>query len=325
MKGVVFTSLAHAYRHASTSSSAFPTTAATFRVFDRNVKKLQRNRAARKVQNSRTCDYLRDEIAERLVERLGDVKRKFETVVDYGSGPGHLVKFLDPETTKKIVMVDSAGVALYRDHDVHKEDYPEFEIERILVEDEEILPFEPESNDIVMSNLALHWINDLPGVLSQIQRSLRPDGVFIGSMFGGDTLFELRSALMLAEMDVKGGFSPHISPMTDSQTLSGLLTRANFALPTVDTDEVQIEYPSMFELMKDLQGMGESNAAYSRETYLSRKVMHAAAAKYKEMYGSERGVTATFQIVNWIGWKPAEGQPQALKRGTGKKSLKEVL
>lgn len=144
-----------------------------------------------------------------------------------------------------------------------------------MVVDEEALPFDENSQEAILSSMALHWVNDLPGTLIQIRRSLKPDGVFIGAVLGGDTLFELRTSLQLAELEREGGISPRVSPMTDSQSMSSLLNRAGFALPTVDVDEVKINYPSVFELVEDLRAMGESNAVLQRCVGLARDIRRA--------------------------------------------------
>lgn len=194
-----------------------------------------------------------------------------------------------------------------------------------MVVDEERLPFEQNSVDAILSSLSLHWVNDLPGTFIQIQRSLKPDGVFLGAMLGGDTLFELRwadlrgcwlfaypallltkythrTAFQLAQQELEGGISPHVSPMTDVRDVASLLQRANFNLTTVDTDEITVNYPSMWELMRDLQAMGENNAVATKRPYLRRGTLKRAGEIYKEMYGNEDGsVPATFQIIFMVG------------------------
>uniref|UniRef100_A0A3Q4HWH9 Arginine-hydroxylase NDUFAF5, mitochondrial n=1 Tax=Neolamprologus brichardi TaxID=32507 RepID=A0A3Q4HWH9_NEOBR len=178
-----------------------------------------------------------------------------------------------------------------------------------VLADEEFLPFKENTFDLVVSSLALHWINDLPGALRQIHQVLKPDGVFIGAMVGGETLYELRCSLQLAETEREGGFSPHISPYTAVTDLGNLLGQAGFNMLTVDIDEIQVHYPGIMEVMTDLQGMGESNCAWNRKSLLHRDTILAAAAIYKEMYGSEDGsVPATFEILYMIGWKPHESQ-----------------
>ncbi|CAO3641636.1 unnamed protein product [Mucor hiemalis] len=292
-----------------------------FQVFDRKVKCLQKDRAASNVEESRTVDYLKDEIAARVADRLLDIKRDFGTVVDLGSGCGHIVKHATKDMMKKLIMCDMSEQSLNRDADVQYE----VEVERRVV-DEELLPFEENSLEAVVSSLSLNWVNDLPGSLIQIKNSLKPDGVFIGAMFGGDTLFELRTSLQLAEVERESGISPRISPMADSSDMSRILTRAGFTLTTVDVDEIQVNYPSAFELMQDLQSMGESNAVLTRRPFLKRDTLLSAAAIYKELHGHPDGtIPATFQIIYLIGWKPSESTPLPKKRGSANASLKDVL
>ncbi|KAI8924429.1 S-adenosyl-L-methionine-dependent methyltransferase [Entophlyctis helioformis] len=289
------------------------------RIFDRAAKRRQRDRAAL-APDSRQVDYLKDEIADRLMDRFLDIKRRFHTVLDLGSGCGHIIKFAEPELVKKLVMMDMSPQMLARDKDIQ---YP-VETERV-VGDEEHLPFAEETFDAVVSNLSLHWVNDLTGSLIQVRRSLKSDGAFIGAMFGGDTLFELRTAMQLAEMERTGGVAPHVSPMTDTRDVGNLLSRAGFNLTTVDIDEIVVNYPSMFELMEDLRTMGENNAIATRKHSVSKDTFMAAAATYKAIYGNEDGsIPATFQVIYMIGWKPDPSQPKPLKRGSGEISLKKL-
>ncbi|KAG9299949.1 hypothetical protein G9A89_009677 [Geosiphon pyriformis] len=305
-------------RYASTIVSEIP---GAFIVFDRVAKTRQKNRAALDMESSRQVDYLKDEVAYRIVDRLLDIKREFKTVVDLGSGSGHIIKHLDQDIVKELIMCDMSEKALERDKDIGYK----VEVERKVV-DEESLPFEENSLDAVISSLSLHWVNDLPGAFIQIRRSLKPDGVFIGALFGGDTLFELRTSLQLAETEREGGISPRVSPMTDVRDLGSLLSRAGFTLTTVDLDDIVVNYPSMFELMQDLRAMGESNAVLTRRPFLKRDTMLAAAAIYKELYGNPEGtIPATFQILYVIGWKPDVSQPKPKPRGSAQTSLKEIL
>ncbi|KIK98313.1 hypothetical protein PAXRUDRAFT_824008 [Paxillus rubicundulus Ve08.2h10] len=309
---------------ASETSFSPPTTAA-YQVFDRAVKQKQRDCAASRDsgERSKIVDYVRDEVADRMMERLLDIKRKFDTIVELGSGSGHFSKLLELDKTSKALMIDSSKKALNRDPD---EEF-EVEVERVQADEEKLLETLPRnSQEAIVSCLSLHWINDLPGVLVQIKEALRPDGLFLGAMFGGDTLFELRTALQLAETDREGGISPHVSPMTDTKDISNLLGRAGFTLLTVDTDDVRIGYPSMWELIEDLRDMGEGNAIVGRRPFMHRDTLAAASAIYKELYGNEDGsISATFQIIYMIGWKPSSSQPKPLERGSAKTSLKDVL
>ncbi|TFY79567.1 hypothetical protein EWM64_g4446 [Hericium alpestre] len=296
------------YASVSSTSTINPNTVGPFQVFDRNAKRMQKDRAATRDggDRSRTVDYIRDEVADRLMERFLDIKRKFGTILDLGSGPGHFTKLLEKGQAEQVTMVDMS-----------------VPVKRLSFDEEQLLEHIPRnSQDAIVSCLNLHWVNDLPGVLVQIKEALKPDGVFIGALFGGDTLFELRTALQLAQVEREGGISPHVSPMADPRDMSNLMGRAGFTLLTVDVDEVIAGYPTMWELMKDLQDMGESNAVVGRRPHIHRDTLAAASAIYKELHGKEDGtIPATFQI----GWKPAPTQPKPLERGTGKTKLQDVL
>ncbi|EKM59932.1 uncharacterized protein PHACADRAFT_115300 [Phanerochaete carnosa HHB-10118-sp] len=311
--------------YASISPAVNPGSVGPFQVFDRKVKALQKDRSAilEDGKRSRTVDYIREEVADRMIERLLDIKRRYNAILDLGSGPGHLSKMLEPHMTRKVVMLDSSEKLLNRDPDSEFE----VEVERVHGDEERLLESIPRnSQEAIVSCMSLHWVNDLPGILVQIKEALQPDGVFLGALLGGDTLFELRTSLQLAEAEREGGISPHVSPMTDSRDMSNLMGRAGFTLLTVDVDEVKVNYPSMWELMDDLRDMGESNAVVGRRHIIHRDTLAAASAIYEALHGNEDGsLPATFQVIYVIGWKPAPNQPKALERGTGKTSLKDVL
>lgn len=149
--------------------------------------------------------------------------------------------------------------------------------EKILI-DEETIPFKEESIDIVISNLSLHWINYLPLTFKLVANCLRKDGIFLASMFGGQTLYELRCSLQLAEIERKGGFAPHISPFVEPGDIGSLLQVTGFNMPTIDANQIVINYPSMFELIEDLQGMGESNCSWNRPLNLNKDILISAAS-----------------------------------------------
>ncbi|XP_074891588.1 arginine-hydroxylase NDUFAF5, mitochondrial isoform X2 [Buteo buteo] len=232
---------------------------------------------------------------------------------DSGQGVRH-----HQETVEKLIQVDIAENAL--------KNAVQSEIPMVsVVADEEYLPFKEDTFDLVVSSLSLHWVNDLPRAFREIHQVLKPDGVFIGAMFGGDTLYELRCSLQLAELEREGGFSPHVSPFTAVSDLGHLLSRAGFNTLTVDTDEIQVNYPGLFEIMEDLQGMGESNCCWNRKPLLHRETMLAAAAIYQEMYGNSDGsVPATFQIYYMIGWKFHESQAKPAQRGSATVSFGDL-
>lgn len=203
---------------------------------------------------------------------------------------------------------------------------PEGKVEVVkVIADEEELPFRSNFADIIVSSFNLHWINDLTRCFSRIMEVLKPDGVFIGSMLGGQSLYQLRCSLQLAENERKGGLGLHVSPLIQANDLGRLLQRTGFNMITIDADEIIINYPTMFELLTDLQEMGESNSLWNRSVHLDRSIILAAAAIYKDMYGNEDGsIPASFQVYNFIGWKPHESQPKPLERGSGNFSFKDI-
>uniref|UniRef100_A0A3Q2PJE8 Arginine-hydroxylase NDUFAF5, mitochondrial n=1 Tax=Fundulus heteroclitus TaxID=8078 RepID=A0A3Q2PJE8_FUNHE len=268
-------------------------------VFNREMKRRQKNWAA-VLEEGHQYDYLRDEVGSRVADRVYDIARTFPLALDIGGGKSHIAEHLSQKLRRQSEIPTQCVLA-----------------------DEEFLPFKENTFDLVVSGL-LHWINDLPGALRQIHAVLKPDGVFIGAMVGGETLYELRCSLQLAEVEREGGFSPHVSPYTAVTDLGNLLGRAGFSMLTFqDIDDVQVHYPGIMEVMTDLQ-MGESNCAWNRRSMLHRDTMLAAAAIYK-MYGSEDGsVPATFEILYMIGWKPHESQAKPARRGSATASFRDL-
>lgn len=174
----------------------------------------------------------------------------------------------------------------------------------------------------------MHWVNDLPSLLAQVNTILKQDCPFIGVMFGGDTLFELRTSLQLADMERRGGVSPHVSPLADVRDVGGLLNRAGFKMLTVDVEDILVEFPDVFALMTDLQSMGENNAILHRELGpISRDVLLATEGIYRQLHMEEgmKGIPATFRLIYMIGWKEGKGQSQPLQRGSGDVNLKDIL
>ncbi|XP_072240153.1 arginine-hydroxylase NDUFAF5, mitochondrial [Leuresthes tenuis] len=289
----------------------------TMNVFNRDMKKRQKNWAA-SLQDAHQYDYLRDEVGSRVADRVYDITRTFPLALDIGGGKSHIAEHLSKDVVERLFLTDISQQTLKHSR------LSEIPTHRLLA-DEEFLPFKENTFDLVVSSLTLHWINDLPGALKQIHQVLKPDGVFIGAMVGGETLYELRCSLQLAETEREGGFSPHVSPYTAVTDLGNLLGQAGFTMLTVDIDDVQVNYPGVMEVMTDLQGMGESNCAWNRRSLLHRDTILAAAAIYKEMYGSEDGsVPATFEILYMIGWKPHESQAKPAKRGSATVSFGDL-
>jgi len=188
------------------------------------------------------------------------------------------------------------------------------------------LPLEERSCDLIVSLMTLHWANDLPGALTQIQRSLRPDGLFLGTLLGAGTLKELRMVLTEAELAERGGAHARVSPFADGYDGAALLQRAGFALPVSDVDRLTVRYPDMFALIRDLRSMGETGVPVGPIVPLTRSIAARAAALYAERFGEADGrIPATFEIVNLSGWAPSETQQKPLARGSATHRLADVL
>jgi len=196
-----------------------------------------------------------------------------------------------------------------------------------IVLNAEILPFAERSLDLVISALSLHWVNDIPGLLAQIYNVLKPDGLFLASLFGEETLKELRDCLATAELELKGGLSLRVSPMLSIQDAGTLLQRAGFALPVVDHDRIQVTYSHPLALLHDLRHMGETNVLYRRSlNFTPRSLFTRTFELYQERYGLPDGrIPATFDIVTLTGWTPHESQQKPLARGSAKSHLKDYV
>jgi SAM-dependent methyltransferase len=189
------------------------------------------------------------------------------------------------------------------------------------------LPYKAESFDAVFSCLTLHWVDDLPGLMMQARRLLKPDGLLLMSLLGGNSLIELRQVLAEAEQDITGGLSPRCAPMADIRDIGGLLGRAGLALPVADSDRLTVHYPHMFKLMADLRGMGEQNALLARlKTPTRRDVFYRAAEIYQQWFGQADGqIPASFEIVTVTGWAPHESQQKPLRPGSAAQRLATAL
>ena len=179
----------------------------------------------------------------------------------------------------------------------------------------------------MLSCLSLHWVNDLPGALIQVRRALKPDGLFLGAMFGGETLQELRQSLLAGEAETTGGASPRVSPFADVRDAGDLLSRAGFTMPVADIERITVSFDHPLKLMRDLRQMGENNALLGRQKGFTRKdTLKVATEHYFEHFSNEEGrILATFQIIYLTGWAPGPNQPKPLKPGSGKVSLKDAL
>jgi NADH dehydrogenase [ubiquinone] 1 alpha subcomplex assembly factor 5 len=285
-------------------------------VFDRLAVRRHRDRAA---MNFGHADFLFREAAERLTDRLHDVTRRFPLALDLGCHGGQVAQVLG--TSSKIdhlIQCDASPMMAQcaRANGVST-----------LSADEEALPFGEQTLDLAISNLALHWTNDLPGALVQIRRALKPDGLLLATVFGGETLKELRTALLEAESEITGGASPRVSPFVDVRDAGQLMNRAGFALPVIDSDTITVTYAEPLKLMADLRAMGQTNAVRERrKTFLRRDVLARALNIYQDRFTDERGrVVATFQIVTLTGWAPHASQQKALRPGSAKARLADAL
>lgn len=285
-------------------------------VFDRGVLRRRRDRAAAGLAQH---DGLFREIAERVADRLDDVRRDFPRALDLGCHTGTLSRLLGGRgRIEWLVQCDlSPAMAKAAAADGRP----------ALAADEEWLPFAPGSFDLIVSVLSLHWTNDLPGALIQIRKALKADGLFLGAMLGGQTLHELRLALMQAELAEEQGASPRVSPFADLRDVGGLLQRAGFALPVVDRDIVTLTFPGALEVMAALRAMGESNATRARRRSPTRRAtLMRAAAIYQEMFGTGReGLPVTFEILYMTAWAPHASQPRALSPGGAGHRLADIL
>jgi len=282
-------------------------------VFDRATLRERRTRAAGRLGE---VEFLIRTAAERLVERLGDVRRDFPLALELGCHTGQMATALRgcPQIGR-LVQADLAYEMVRRAAGLR------------LVADEEALPFGPDSLDLVLSCFSLHWVNDLPGTLAQIRYALRPDGLFLAAMPGGTSLAELRESLLRAELEIAGGAGPRVSPFVDVRDAGMLLQRAGFALPVVDVDTVTVTYDHPLRLMAELRAMGEANALVERgRAPLGRAALLRACETYRELFGDHAGrVPATFQVLMLSGWTPDPSQPQPIRRGSGRVDLAEAL
>ncbi len=282
--------------------------AATPIIFDRSL----RLRRLLRAQAQGPEDFLLRAAADELAARLSSVLRDFPDALDIGA-PSPLAAQAIARRGRRVVRL--AGHRAFGES-------PNF-----IVGDEEALPVGPESFDLVVSALALQWVNDLPGALVQIRRALRPDGLLLACMIGGGSLGELRASFTAAEADLEGGASPRVAPFVDVRALGALMQRAGFALPVVDSEPLVVRYDSMFGLMSDLRAMGATNSLAARgRKPLRRATLMRAAEIYADRYSDLDGrVRATFELMWLTGWAPHDSQQKPLKPGSAQMRLADVL
>ena len=266
-------------------------------VFDRKSIRQKRNKCAQAIkENSFLFDWCNKEISS----RLNDIKREFKQSLSIGARSS-----LNTNYT-----IDLA-------ENLHP----------TIQADEEFLPFASNSFDLIASNLNLHATNDLPGTLIQIKNTLKPDGLFIATLFGGETLYELRQSLQQAEMELAGGITPRVSPVADLQQMGALMQRAQFSLPVIDSEKITVTYDNIFKLIADLRAMGESNTLIDRSKTLSSKELFAKTDKiYKQNFSDTDGkIHTTFEIIFVLGWAPHESQQKPLRPGSAKNRMADAL
>lgn len=264
-------------------------------LFDTALLARRRERAAR----AGSADFLHEAVAGEIAERLTEVNKTFRSPAIIG-----------PRSTLWAEILRSGGLEGAR-----------------ALPDAEVIALEEGAQDLVVHALALHWANDPVGQLVQARRALMPDGLFLGALFGGETLGELRAALAEAEIANLGGLSPRVAPMGEIRDLGGLLQRAGFALPVADSLRLDVSYPSALHLMRDLRAMGETNVMRDR---LRRPMPRAMLARACEIYAArfsrpDGRIRATFEVVILTGWAPAPEQPKPLRPGSARTRLAEAL
>ena len=267
-------------------------------LFDRPLLRARQHRALR----DGAATFLLDRVAEDATERLQAVLREFKSAADIGT-PGDQLR---------------SALAGRFGH-LARIDLPDTESEPLALQ--------PEQLDLAVSALAFQFVNDLPGVLAQLRRALKPDGFLLAAMFGGDTLTELRQSFAAAEAELEGGVSPRVAPFVDLRDVGSLLQRAKFALPVTDVDRIVVRYASAFELMADLRRMGATNVLVERRRAPTRRATLVRMAQiYGERFADSDGrIRATFDVIWLSGWAPHESQQKPLKPGSAKASLAEAV
>lgn len=282
-------------------------------LFDR--VRLRQNRARASAAFA-SHGVLFEEAAAQMAARLEGINRTFTRILDIGSRSFSLSKALLKSDASRFVVHCPASSTQKKLMNGH-----------ICMADEEWLPFRAASFDLILSTLHLHWANDLPGALIQLRRTLKPDGFFIGCLFGGETLHELRSCLYEAELSVRGGVSQHISPFADVQDCGQLMQRAGFTLPVIDKERFTLTYRDSYQLMHELRYMGEGNILTTRDKrFLPRAVFEEADKIYKNRFADGLGrINATFDLLFVAGWAPHDNQQKPLKPGDAALRLATAL
>ncbi len=279
--------------------------------FDQQLLGRRRVRAA----SGEPADFLLQRVAEDLADRLALVQRQFTAIADIATPTDALREALADRGLGPVVATEAVEAIARR------------RAGPIVVAAPDMLPFADAGRDLVVSALGLQFVDDLPGVFVQVRRALKPDGLFLAALAGGDTLTELRQAFAAAESEIDGGLSPRVAPFADVRDIGALLQRAGFALPVTDTDRVVVRYGDVFALMRDLRAMGATNPLVDRRRVpLKRQTLLRMAEIYHERFADPDGrIRATFQIITLSGWVPHESQQKPLKPGSAKARLADAL
>lgn len=288
------------------------------RLFDHALLNQRRDRAARMTAagEHNPATFLLEQVIEDLTLRLDVIQRRFATAACIGAQDGSLGRRLRASGRHDLVVdCDSADrmLALCGNPKVRAAN--------------DVLPFKTASIDLAISALSLQFVDDLPGTLVQIRHALRPDGLLLASIVGGDSLFELREAFLAAEAECEGGASPRVAPFADVQSLGGLLQRAGFALPVVDVDRITVTYADPIRLMHDLRAMGATNPLHDRSRkFLRRATVQRMMQIYADRFARPDGrISATFDIVTLTAWTPHESQQKPLRPGSATTRLADAL
>ena len=281
-------------------------------LFDQSLLRTRLKRALKKG----AADFLLERVADDFELRLQALARSFDTVADIGTLGSHAaLKLLASKRFKQIIrqapLTEMLGTGPWQK----------------ILGDTSLVPFAPQSLDAVVSLLAFQWVDDLPGLLIQIKRALKADGLFMACLLGGQTLHELRDSFARAEIECEGGLSPRVSPFADLRDIGALMQRAGFALPVVDTETITVRYQTPLALFADLRAMGGTNVLIERRKMpLRRKTLLRALEIYAENYSDADGrIRATFECLWVSGWTPHESQQKPLEPGSAKTRLADAL
>lgn len=276
---------------------------------------IARNRARALARNAAGSDFLLDLTARELADRLAIVQRSFDDAVELFGGTGL--------TARTALATGKIGTLRRIETDANFSDAEN----PVAVSGYESVPLDPQSVNLILSPLSLHLTNDTPGMLIQMRRALKPDGLLLAAIPGSGTLSELREVLLAAETEIYGGASPRVIPFADIRDIGSLLQRAGFALPVIDEESFTVRYDHIFALMRDLKAMGMANPLLGRSRRpVSRRFFLRAAELYAERFSDPDGrIRATFSIVFVSGWAPHESQQKPLKPGSAKMRLADAL